>query len=100
MRRILRRIEAWEKLRTLAERNPDDAKIRWYAYAPFAKRNFSERLHNFTDHVDPSHAAEAAGPSRMPLWFADLDWIRRPPKPFAYIRELLERIHRWVHGVD
>jgi hypothetical protein len=98
--RALRRVEAWEKLRKLAKRDPRDAKIAWYAYTPVTKRNFRERLHNFTDHVDASHADQAAGPSRMPLWFADLDWIRRPSKPLAYIREILERIHRWVQGAD
>jgi hypothetical protein len=98
--RALRRLEAWEKLRTLARENPADSKMAWYAHALVTKRNFRERLRNFAEHVDHSHAAEAAGPSRMSIWFADVDWIRRPPKPVAYIRQILQRIHRWVHGVD
>lgn len=98
--RALRRVEAWEKLRTLAKLSPDDPKIRWYAYTPVAKRNFDERLRNFAEHVDHSHAAEGALPSRMPLWFANFDWVRHPPKPAEFIRRLLQRIHRLVHGVE
>jgi hypothetical protein len=96
--RALRRIEAWEKLRTLAQLNPDDAKIAWYAHAPTTKRDFGQRLRNFAAHVDGSHASDANGPSRMALWFADLDWIRRAPKPAEIIRRILDRIHRLVHG--
>jgi len=96
--RTLRRAEAWTKLTRLAKLNRNDEKIAWYAATPFTKRGFRERLRNFANHVDASHATDAAGPSRMALWFADLDWIRRPPKPVELIRRVLERIHRLVHG--
>ncbi len=96
--RALRRVEAWSKLRALAAASPFDGKIAWYAQAPVTKRAFRERLKNFAAYVDASHAGEAAGPSRMALWFADVDWIRRPLKPVEYIRKVLQRIHRWVHG--
>jgi hypothetical protein len=96
--RALRRVEAWERVARLADASPGDPKIAWYASTPTTKRDFRERLRSFAEHVDSSRAAEAAGPSRMALWFADIDWFRRPPKPVEYIRQILERIHRWVHG--
>jgi hypothetical protein len=98
--RALRRIEAWEKLRTLARLHPYERQVVWYATAPVTKRDFPERLRNFAAQIDATHADDAAGPSRMPLWFADLDWIRRPSKSVEYIRRMLVRIHRWVHGMN
>jgi hypothetical protein len=96
--RALRRVEAWEKVTRLADAAPDDRRLAWYAHAPTTKRVFAARLQNFAEHLDRAHAAEASGPSRMSLWFADLDWVRRPPKSVAVIRQILQRIRRWVHG--
>jgi hypothetical protein len=96
--RALRRLEAWSSLTEAARRFPDDRRLQWYAHASIIKRPYEERLRNFAQFVDSSKAAEAAGPSRMPLWFADLDWLRRPPKSVEYIRRMLRRIHRLVHG--
>ncbi len=96
--RALRRVEAWEKVARLSEASPGDRRIAWYAHAPTTKRVFAARLQNFAEHVDQSRAAEASGPSRMSLWFADLDWVRHPPKSVALIREILQRIHRLVRG--
>jgi hypothetical protein len=96
--RALRRLEAWSQLEDVARLFPNDRRLQWYAYATIIKRPHSERLRSFTQFVDASNAAAAAGPSRMPLWFGDLDWIRRPPKSGAYIRRLLMHIHRLVHG--
>jgi len=96
--RALRRLEAWSQLDELARRFPDDPRIQWYAHASVIKRPYRQRLRNFTQLVDASNAAAAAGPSRMPLWFRDLDWLRRPPKSAAYIRRILMHIHRLVHG--
>jgi hypothetical protein len=96
--KALRRLEAWSRVSAMAKANPHDPRIVWYARAPLAKRPFGERLKNFAQHVDDSHAAEAVGPSRMALWLGDIEWVRRPPKGIEYIRRILRRIHRWVHG--
>jgi hypothetical protein len=96
--RALRRLEAWSQLAEAARRFPQDKRLQWYAHASIVKRPYDERLRNFAQYVDSSNAAAAVGPSRMPLWFADLDWLLRPPKSVEYIRRILRRIHRWVHG--
>jgi hypothetical protein len=96
--RALRRLEGWPSLAEAARRFPDDERLQWYAHASIIKRPYEERLRNFAKYVDSSKAEEAAGPSRMPLWFADLDWLRRPPKSVEYIRRVLRRIRRLVHG--
>jgi len=96
--RALRRLEAWSQLDELARQFPDDPRIQWYAHAPVIKRPHKQRLKSFLQSVDASHAAAAAGPSRMPLWFRKLDWVRRPPKSAAYIRRILRHIHRLIHG--
>jgi hypothetical protein len=96
--RALRRQEAWSQLRVLAENDPQDARLQWFAYAPITKRSYNERLRNFTTHLDASHAEAAAGPSRMLLWFRDFNWQGVPPKSAEYIRWILARIHRLIHG--
>jgi hypothetical protein len=96
--RALRRLEGWSSLAEAARRFPDDQRLQWYAHASIIKRPYEERLRNFAKFVDSSQAAAAEGPSRMPLWFADLDWLRRPPKSVEYIRRMLRRIQRLVHG--
>jgi hypothetical protein len=95
--RALRRLEAWSQLAEAAHRFPHDKPLQWYAHASIIKRPHEERLRNFAKYVDASNAAAAVGPSRMPLWFADLDWLRRPPKSVEYLRRILKRIHRLVH---
>jgi hypothetical protein len=96
--RALWRAEAWSKLRSLITASPDDDRVAFYGRIDEAKRSFGDRLHAFAEHVDHSHEAEAAGPSRMALWFAELDWVRRPPKSIELMRRILNRIHRLVHG--
>lgn len=98
--RALRRAQAWTQLSALAASVPGDQRIAWYAHTTPVKRPFGQRLENFAEHVDQSHADEAVGPSRMSLWFADLEWVRHPPKSMDLIRQILERIHRWVHGAE
>lgn len=96
--RALRRVQAWTQLAALAASAPRDQRLAWYAYTTPTKHPFPKRLANFTEHVDQSHAAEAVGPSRMALRFADIEWIRHPPKSIELIRRILQRIHTWVHG--
>jgi hypothetical protein len=96
--RALWRAEAWSKLRSLIAASPGDARVAYYGRVDEAKRPFDDRLHAFAEHVDHSHEAEAIGPSRMVLWFAEIDWVRRAPKSVELMRRILERIHRLVHG--
>jgi hypothetical protein len=96
--RALWRAEAWSKLHSLIAATPGDDRVAFYGRADEIKRPFRDRLHAFAEHVDHAHEAEAAGPSRMALWFADLDWIRRPPKSVEIIRRILRHIHGLVHG--
>jgi hypothetical protein len=96
--RALRRLEAWPHLESIARRYPNDRRLQWYARASIIKRPHAERLRNFAGHVDATHAAAAKGPSRMPLWFKNVDWIRRPPKTAAYIRHLLQHLHGLIRG--
>lgn len=96
--RALRRLEAWPELAAMAKVYPGNDRIQWYANASIIKRSHEERLRSLAQIMDHSNAPAAAGPSHMPLWFRDLDWLRRPPKSIEYIRTLLARIHRLVHG--
>jgi hypothetical protein len=96
--KALRRLEAWRHLEVMAAEYPDEAAINWYAHAPYRKRQFSERLRNYSVNVDQSRAADAAGPSQMPYWSLYTPWQGKPSKSLAMIREILLRIHRWVHG--
>ncbi|WP_442485376.1 hypothetical protein [Aeoliella sp. SH292] len=95
--RALHRVESWPRLRQIARRHPGD---------PYVKRllrrnsldTFARRVSRFAQHVDRSYESDAAMASRMPLWFRDTEWIETPPKDPSWIRELLERIKRWVRG--
>jgi hypothetical protein len=94
--RALRRLEAWKFLQDMAERNPDDARIQWYATAGTTHGPFELRLRKFALNVDDSHAGEVATPSRMPFWASDKLWYQTPPKSILYIRRMLRRIQRRV----
>ena len=94
--KALRRLEAWSLLREMAEANPEDARIQWFATAPTTHRPFAERLKDFTSSVDDSHAGEVATPSRMPFWTLERVWERTPPKSVLLIRRMLRRIRHWV----
>jgi hypothetical protein len=84
----------------MASEFPADVTVQKYSGAECQppKRPFAERLKSFSGNVDKSHAAEAVGPSRMPYWSRDDPWEGRPPKSVWYIRWILWRIRRWVHG--
>ena len=64
------RLEAWTLLNGMAMRNPDNAKIQWFAYCTTTYHSFAERFRQFMSNVDDSHANEVAAPSRMPFWGA------------------------------
>ena len=95
--KALRRLEAWSYLREMAAANRDDARIQWFAKAPTIHAPFAERLKNFKQCVDDSHAGDVVTPSRMPFWTGVRYWERTPPKSPAYIRRMLRRIRFWVH---
>ncbi|MEX0642004.1 MAG: hypothetical protein WD468_04850 [Pirellulales bacterium] len=94
--KALRRLEAWELLREMANADPNDARIQWYATAPTANRPFSERLKDFASSADDSHADEVSTPSQMPFWALERDWKRSPPKSVLFMRRMLRRIRHWV----
>lgn len=95
--RALRRLESWPRLRQLADDYPDDEFVQAMLALPH-NRNFRQRLARFAEHVDQSHAEEAAHASKMPLWRREAEWEATPPKNASWIRYFLERIRRWVHG--
>lgn len=95
--RALYRSHAWSELADLAELHPDDPFVSRLA-SQGNETSFESRLQRFAEHVDTSHAAEAAGPSRMRLWFAAEFWAGRAARSATLIRAVLERIHRLVHG--
>ena len=95
------RLDAWHLLAAMAQVWPaDDAVQRFAAKAnvPLDHRPFDERLKKYSRNVDQSQAIEAPSTSRMPYWALDPTWARTPPKSVAFIRRILRRIHRWVHG--
>lgn len=94
--RALRRLEAWELLREMAQASPADATIQWIANKASGRRAFVERLKDFTLNVDNSHANEVATPSRMPFWALERNWEQTPPKSLDLIRRVLRRIRHWV----
>jgi hypothetical protein len=96
--KALRRLEAWSLLDEMAAADPDNARIQYYAKAPITHRPFRERLSRFSSRLDHSLVAEAAGPSRMPYWSLYTPWQGKPSKSVEFIREILWRIRRWVHG--
>jgi len=96
--KALRRLQAWQHLEVMAAENPADAAINWYAKTPYLKRQFSERLRNYSVNVDQSRAAEAARQSQMPYWSLYTPWQGKPSKSLELIRDILLRIHHWVHG--
>jgi hypothetical protein len=98
--RTLWRLEAWHLLDEMAAEFPNDEKVQWYAAVRSRRpaQPIGNRLRRFSEHVDHSHAADLVGPSRMSFWSRFDPWEGRPPKSVAQIREILERIHRWVRG--
>jgi hypothetical protein len=96
--KALRKLEAWTLLDEMSAAYPGNEAINWFAKAPTTHRSYHERLARFVESVDQSHAAEAAGPSRMPYWSLYNPWQGKPPKSVLLIREILWRIRRWVRG--
>jgi hypothetical protein len=99
--KALRRLEAWPLLKEMVAADPGNLTIRAIATAPAVpvdRRPYDDRLSCFLEKIDRSHAATAAGPSRMPYWSRYTPWQGRPPKSLALIREILWRIRRWVRG--
>lgn len=95
--RALSRVEAWPRLRELAATYPDDRRLQALFRVGQSER-FTENLKRFVQHVDDSHAAEAALASRMPLWMRDELGEETPPKSASWIRQMLLSIQRWVRG--
>jgi len=95
--KALRRLKAWAALRQLAAENPNDHRIQRLATSPPSPRTFAERLKNFAETVDQSHAGDVHTPSQMEYWAVDRWWQRSPPKSIEFIRRILRHIHRLVH---
>lgn len=94
--KALRRLEAWSLLEEMATLYPEDAKVQWFATARVTHRPFTERLSNYVQSVDDSHADEVATPSRMSFWALNTTWDYTPPKSVQLIRRMLRRIRHWV----
>jgi hypothetical protein len=92
----LRRLEAWKLLQEMAAAHPDDAKVHWFAKAARIRRSFPDRLQNYKQSLEDSHAGEAARSSPMPYWAIDKSWDYTPPKSVLIIRRMLHRIRHWV----
>ena len=95
--RALRRVGAWPRLRRLAADYPDDQYVATLV-AGSPGDAFPGRLQRFAQHVDDSHAAEAALVSQMPLWVREGELTTTPAKSTGWIRVLLERIKEWVRS--
>jgi hypothetical protein len=98
--KALWQLQAWHLLDEMATEFPADQKVRWYARVRSRRsnRSFGDRLRSFSPNVEHSRAAEIARPSHMPFWSRFDPWEGRPPRNASYIRSILERIRRWVHG--
>ncbi len=94
--KALRRLQAWPLLEEMAALYPEDAKVQWFATAHITHRPFADRLSNYVQSVDDSHAGEVATPSRMPFWSLETYWDYTPPKSVQLIRRMLRRIRHWV----
>ncbi|MEM6656314.1 MAG: hypothetical protein AAF596_10950 [Planctomycetota bacterium] len=86
----LRRRKRREERRVEAERR---AVVR---ADPLPPTPHSERLSKYMERHVETAPAEDAPP--MPLWARDRYWFLSPPKRDAYLRQVLLRIQRWVHG--
>jgi hypothetical protein len=96
------RLEAWHRLASMAKEWPEDEAVQRFAakaVASIESRPFDERFNRYARHVNQSHAPDAAAASRMPYWALNPSWSRTPPKSVEFIRRMLQRIHRWVHGM-
>jgi len=96
--KALRRLEAWQILEKMVAEHPNDTKVSWFARSTPNQKNYRDRLANYSSGIDQTHRAAAAGPSRMPLWFRDEYWGGVPPKNIRFLREILLRIQKLVHG--
>jgi hypothetical protein len=94
--KALRRLEAWVWLDEMARANSDNPKIQNYSRSRITHRPFRERLSNYVQSVDDSHAGDVVTPSRMPYWAMEKSWEYTPPKSRDLIRRLLRRIRHWV----
>lgn len=92
--RALKRKQAWSDLREIAQRDPDE-RVRLLAQQT-RPHDYTDRLAGFLGGVTP-HAC--AGTTPVLTVAADLATRPgRPPKSRQFIRYILERIRRLVHG--
>jgi hypothetical protein len=98
--KALRRMEAWSLLKEMSHKYPDDRSVQWFAQPRTSQFSFAQRLERFSRCVDRSNSHQAALASRMPLWFSYEPGDGKPAKTAAYIRRLLLRIRRLVHGEE
>jgi hypothetical protein len=94
--KALRRLEEWWLLEDLARLYPPDERLQRFAKPTTTYRPFRQRLTQYVQSVDDSHAGEVATPSRMPYWAQESYWTYTPPKSASFIRRMLHRIRHWV----
>ena len=99
--KALRRLEEWWMLDDLAHLYPYDPRLQRLAAPTITDRPFRQRLSQYVQSVDDSHAGEVVTPSRMPYWAQNDFWTLTPPKSVLFIRRMLRRIRhlvRWGVG--
>ena len=92
--RALKRKHAWSQLRTIAQRDPD-ARVRLLA-RQIRPHDYADRLSSYLGDVTPHDVVQTE-----PVLFVADDLASRPgrpPKSYHFIRYILERIRRLVHG--
>jgi HEAT repeats len=93
--RALRRLGAWSELRAIYEFDTDEQVLR--IALPERPKPFEQRLSRFTG--DAPEEVPAARHSRVMSFFARVPiGPGKMPNTPEYIRTILERIHRLVHG--
>ena len=91
--RALRRLQAWNWLRQIGQSDPSP-RIRQFAQSRPHRISVQPMAHHLR-----TFRRIPVEPTRQPLYVSKEVALRLyPPKSIAFIRALLRRIHRWVHG--
>ncbi|WP_145246276.1 hypothetical protein [Aeoliella mucimassa] len=96
--KALYRVEAWPRLRRLANDYPNDPFVAAMKSCPF-RRSLASRIARYAEHVSQPPELNPADHRPTPLWIRDSPWTLTPPKSNRWIRMMLERIRVWVRGV-
>ena len=97
--KALWRLSAWSELREMAERDPAPAVCAMAASAARPPEAFCSRMSRFVrDGVRMVEAPVRSAHARRPLILNAVPGVGCPPKTASFIRRILERIRRLVHG--